>query len=140
MSAGKICTRTTFTATRGESAQAAAKRMAEHDVGSLVVMDEYDRPVGIVTDRDFAVRLVANGLDAGETKVAEIMTVPLHAVAEETPIESTLSGMAGAGVRRSVVVDGNGKLIGIVALDDILELLAEEAEAVGALIRRQASS
>jgi CBS domain-containing protein len=138
MSVGRICTRTIYTATSQEAARAGAVRMADKGVGSLVVVDEDGRPIGMVTDRDVAVRLVAKGLDADETPIGGIMSIPVHSVEEETPIESALGAMAGAGVRRSVVLDAEGKLVGILALDDVLELLVEETKAVGALIRSQA--
>lgn len=140
MSVGKICTRVTLTASADETARAVARRMAEHGVGSVVVVDDSGRPVGLVTDRDVAVRVVAPGLDPDRTEVAGFMSMPVHSVTEDAPIESALSGMAGAGVRRSVVTDSDGALVGILALDDVLELLVEEAEAVGALIRSQTGS
>ena len=140
MSAGKICTRITHTATVDEAARAGAARMAQHGVGTLVVIDEKSRPIGLLTDRDLAIRVVAEGLDAESATVGEIMSKPVHSVGVDAAIESALSGMAGAGVRRAVVVDADGKLAGILALDDVLELLAEEAQAIGALVRGQAAS
>jgi CBS domain-containing protein len=137
MSVGRICTRVTYTATPGESVRQGAKRMAEQGVGSLVVVDEMKRPIGMLTDRDIAVRAVAPGLDPRETTVSEVMSKPVHSVVEDASIESAIRGMAGAAVRRAVVTNAKGKLVGILALDDLLDLLAEEAEAVGALVRSQ---
>ncbi|KPJ81821.1 MAG: hypothetical protein AMS19_07750 [Gemmatimonas sp. SG8_23] len=137
MSVGRICTRVTHTAAGDESVRQAARRMAEHHVGTVVVVDEASRPIGMLTDRDIAVRLVAPALDPNVTTVAEIMSKPIHSVGEETAIESALRGMAGASVRRAVVTDEKGKLVGILSLDDLLELLTEEVEAIGALVRSQ---
>jgi len=137
MSVGKICTRVTVTAGPEESARAGAKRMRTYGVGSLVVIDGDGRPIGMLTDRDVAVRLVAEDRDPDRTPIEDVMSMPLHSVAEETPIESALSAMAGAGVRRSVVTDAKGRLIGILTLDDVLELLSEEAQTIGALLRNQ---
>ncbi len=102
-----------------------------------MVLDEERRPIGVLTDRDVAVRCVSRGLDAEAATVSEVMSVPTSSVHEDTPIESALRLMAGARTRRSLVVDSDGRLVGVLALDDVLELLAEEAEAIGELIRTQ---
>lgn len=102
MSVGRICTRTTYTATAEEVVRTAAARMADHGVGTLVVLDDDDRPIGMITDRDVTVRLVARGLDADDAPIGEIMSAAVHSVDETTPIESALGAMAGAGVRRSI--------------------------------------
>lgn len=138
MSAGRICTRVTQTAAPEETIREAAARMDQEGVGTLVVLDDARRPIGILTDRDVAVRCVARSLDADATRVSQLMSVPVSSVHEDTPIESALRMMAGAKARRSLVVDSDGALVGVLALDDVLELLAEEAEAIGNLIRVQA--
>ncbi len=138
MSAGRICTRVTYTASRAERARDAAVRMQDHGIGTLAVVDRDNRPVGIVTDRDLAIRCVAGGLDPERTSLDEIMSSPVCSVAEDTPIESALATMAAAEVRRAVVIDVEGSLVGILALDDILELLIEETQSIGALLRAQA--
>jgi CBS domain-containing protein len=135
MSTGKICVRVVQVADPAESARAAARRMVAEDVGTLVVLDEARRPVGIVTDRDLAFHCVAESRDPDDTRLSDIMAAPLVKVREETPIEDTLAVMARDGVRRVVVVDPDERLVGIVALDDILELLAEESATIGKLLR-----
>ena len=134
MSVARICNRTVVTVSPTERVRAAARRMAEHDVGTLVAVDEQGVPTGILTDRDIAIRLVGPGLDPDATPVARILSMPIHTVREETPIDEALSKMAGAGVRRVAVTDQDDKLVGILALDDVLELLIEEAEAIGRLL------
>jgi CBS domain-containing protein len=111
--------------------------MAERGVGTLVVVDDTSRPVGILTDRDLVLRILVERRDPDETTIGEVMSRPVHAVTEDTALESALRGMAGVGVRRAVVVDDAGSLVGILSLDDMLDLLAEEAEAIGGLVRRQ---
>lgn len=138
MSAGRICNRVTYTATPEESVRDAAGRMDQKQVGTLVVVDEENRPVGIVTDRDVAIRCVARKLDPDDTRISQVMSVPVSSVSEDTPIESALRTMAGSKARRSLVVDSDGKLVGVLALDDVIELLVEEAGAIGDLIRAQA--
>jgi CBS domain-containing protein len=125
-------------ASPGETVRAAARRMADAGVGTLVVLDTEKRPVGILTDRDVAVRCVAEGRDPDATSIASLMTAPVASVQESTPIEDALARMAGVGARRLAVVDGEGRLAGVLALDDVLELLAEEAATIGRLLAARA--
>jgi CBS domain-containing protein len=110
--------------------------MAEHGVGTLVVLDERQHPTGVLTDRDVVVRLVAKGLDPNSTPIDEIMSTPAECIDESTPIEEGLARMAGVRARRLVVTRDDGRLVGVLALDDVLELLAEEAQSIGRLLRR----
>lgn len=136
MSVGAICTRAVHTATRAERAREAARRMHQYRVGSLVVVDLEGKPVGVVTDRDIAVRCVADGL-GGDIRIEEIMTRPVSTVHEDTGIDEAVKHMSGAHIRRLVVVDDHGALVGLLALDDVLELLVEEAEDIGRLLHAQ---
>lgn len=136
MSVGAICTRAVHTATRAERAREAARRMHQYKVGSLVVVDLEGKPVGILTDRDIAVKCVAEGL-GGEVRVEEIMTRPVSTVHEDTSIDEAVKHMSGAQIRRLVVVDDDRSLVGLLALDDVLELLVEEAEDIGRLLHAQ---
>jgi CBS domain-containing protein len=111
--------------------------MDSRSVGTLVVLDRDERPVGIVTDRDLALRVVGAGRDPLETLVSQVMTTSVHTAFEEMPIENALTLMRSQAVRRLLVVQKTGELIGIVTLDDVLELLAEELGEVGRLIRRE---
>lgn len=136
MSVGRICVRSVVTADPEDTVWEAARRMKDHGVGTLVVLGSGGIPAGILTDRDVVVRVVAEGLDPEATAVEDVMTAPVHDVQEATPIEDALELMASAGTRRLVVTDGDDRLVGILALDDTLELLAEEVESVGKLLRR----
>ena len=111
--------------------------MREADVGTLVVVDDARKPVGMVTDRDLALRCLAADRDPDATEVAAVMTAPVLCVSESTPIEEALRRMAGVGTRRMAVTDDEGHLAGILALDDVMELLVEEAEAIGRLLQRR---
>jgi CBS domain-containing protein len=134
MSVGRICVRVVQVAEPGESAREAARRMAAEDVGTLVILDAGKRPVGIISDRDIMVHCVAEARDPTEVKLSEIMSAPVVTVPDGTPIEDALGWMARDGVRRLVVVDDDGRLVGILALDDVLELLAEETATIGRLL------
>ena len=136
MSAGRICSRVIATASRDESIREAAHRMAEYDVGTLVVLGG-SRAVGMVTDRDIVIRCVAKKLDPDQTRVSDIMTAPVQSVSEDTPIEDAISRMASVATRRLVVTgDGDG-VVGILSLDDVLDVLIEETGAIGRLLEKQ---
>jgi CBS domain-containing protein len=138
MSVGRICLRSVDLADASESVVGAARRMGERGVGTLVVVDQSGRPVGIVTDRDLCLRVLAEGRDVAATRVADVMTATPRTVSEETPIEAALSLMKAGGFRRVPVVDASGALVGILSLDDVLALLAEEFALIGKLIERAA--
>lgn len=134
MSVGNICTRSTHLAEPDESVQVAADRMKQENVGTLIILDGDGKPSGILTDRDLALRVVAEGLDARKTKVQEAMTAHPRWVTERTPIENAVALMRGLAVRRLPVVDRKERLIGIVSVDDVLELVTEELENLGRVV------
>ena len=134
---GRICTRSVFIADAEETVREAAQRMRKEQVGTLVVLDAERRPAGIVTDRDITLRCVAEGLDPETTQIGAVMTAPVLGVPEATPIEDAIRHMASASLKRFVVTDEAGRLAGILALDDVLELIAEESKAIGRLVRKR---
>jgi CBS domain-containing protein len=137
MSVGRICRREVHVATLGESVRAVAQRMREHNVGTVVVKDERGRPAGILTDRDLALRVLAEDKDPKMTPVLEVMTSVPKSVTEDTAIESALARMRAEKCRRLLVVGPDGRLVGVLSLDDILELLAEEFGTIGRLLRAE---
>lgn len=137
MSAGRICVREVDLVEPTESVQAAAQRMHARNVGTLVMLDADKRPLGILTDRDLTVRVLAKGLHAAQTTVGEIVTKCLQTISETTPIEDALRLMRTGNCRRLLVVDHNGKLVGILSVDDILDLLISEFRDLGALLREE---
>ena len=139
MSAGRICSRVFATAFPGETVRAAARRMREHGVGSLVVVEPgaTAEARGMITDRDITLRCIAAGLDPESTTVAEVMTAPVTTVDEDTPIEAAAEEMARAGTRRLVVTGPGRKAVGILALDDLLDLVVEELGPIARLLEKQ---
>ena len=135
MSVGRICTRTVDTANCDESAQVAASRMNSRNVGTLVVLDEEKHPIGILTDRDLAIRVVSKGLDPVSTCVGSLMTGTPETVSEDTAIEAALAMMRRGPHRRVLVVNDQRQLVGLLSLDDILELLSEEFAEIGKLVK-----
>jgi CBS domain-containing protein len=141
MVAGTLCRRKIATASPEQTLRAAASRMEEDDVGTLVVVDPHDtdRALGILTDRDLALRSVANGLSPERTLVSEVMSSPVHTIDASAPLEYALTEMAAAATRRLVVTASGtgGRVIGILSLDDLLALLCEQAAALGTLLQKQ---
>lgn len=118
----------------------AAQLMRKHHVGDLVVVEEKDgrkHPVGIVTDRDIVVEVVAAGVDPEALKVGDIMGQEVATVRESEGLFEALRYMRDKGVRRMPVVDREGGLVGILTLDDLLGLLAEEMTELAKLVSHE---
>lgn len=137
MSVGRICVREVDTTNPDESVAVAAERMHQRAVGTLVVVNNADHIVGIVTDRDLVSRVLAKGLDPTGTSVRDIMTVGPKTISEWTQIEAALLIMRTGRFRRIPVVDHDNKLVGLITMDDILMLLAEEFSQIGRLLKRE---
>ena len=140
MAVGEICNREVVTANKTLSVADAAQLMRSHHVGDLVVSEERDgrmHPVGIVTDRDIVVEVVAAGVDPDTLKVGDIMGPGLATVRENEGLFEALRYMRDKGVRRMPVVDAAGGLVGILTLDDLLSLLAEEMTELAKLVSHE---
>jgi CBS domain-containing protein len=137
MSIERICQRDVDTAKPDDSVTRAAERMHQRTVGALVVVDKANVPVGIVTDRDLTVRVIAGQRDPATTTVRDVMTPNPKTVSQMTEIESVILLMQDGEFRRVPVVDDLGHLVGIVTLDDILLLFSEGFTLVGRLLERE---
>lgn len=129
MSIGVFCNREVVFATREMSLPEAAQLMRKYHVGDLVVVDEVGGkrvPVGIVTDRDMVIEVIAKSLDANDFTVGDIMSLQVFTVQEKEGVFETIRLMRTKGIRRMPVVNQEGGLAGIVTADDIVDLLAEE--------------
>jgi CBS domain-containing protein len=137
---GEVCSREVVFVRADETVAAAAKLMRESHVGCLVVANEENGkrvPVGMLTDRDITVAVVAPGLDAEAILVGDVMSAELLSVQEDAGIAETVELMRVRGIRRLPVTDANGALIGLIAADDILSLLAEEIAGIAGMISRE---
>jgi CBS domain-containing protein len=126
-----LCTIDTICCDRHESVQGAALLMRKHHVGDIVVVDEPDgerTPIGILTDRDIVVSVIALGLDPVGLEVGDIMSDDLLVAGEHDDPHATIERMRLRGIRRVPVVTDSGSLAGIVSADDLLLFLAEEME------------
>ena len=135
MRISEICTVSTICCKRDETVQGAALLMRKHHVGDLIVIEQSDgerTPIGIITDRDIVVSVIALGLDPASLLVGDIMSEDLLTTSDTEDIYETIERMRVRGIRRVPVVNSAGGLVGIVSVDDMLEFLAEE---VGELSR-----
>ncbi len=140
MTIGEICNREVVYVSRDVAVNAACKLMRHYHVGSLVVVDESDGkrvPVGILTDRDVVVEIDAMDLDAKVITVGDIMSPELTTVTESMGVHETVEIMRFKGVRRLPIVDAENRLVGIVTIDDLLEVLAEELTGIARIVARE---
>ena len=125
---------------RDTDALAAAVLMRQHHVGALVVVNDLkgDRtPVGVITDRDLVVQVMAEGLEANSTSVGTLMRKPVIIAHDTEDVGTVIERMRSHGVRRIPIVDHTGVLVGIVTLDDLLLQVVEEANALVQTNRRE---
>lgn len=137
---GNFCRREVVTVARGTSVEAAAVLMRERHVGAVVVVDERKDgrlPVGILTDRDIAIEIVAAHLDPRAITAGELVQRPLATVSAEASLAEAVREMSRNGVRRLPVVERDGTLAGIVSLDDLIVELVAPLVAVGDLAARE---
>jgi len=125
MRLSSIMTGSIQTVAPGASLAEAAKKMASGDIGSLPVCADGRKVLGIITDRDIAVRAVARGLDPNQTRVQEVMTKDVLSCSVDSEVEDACQMMERRQVRRLVVTDGKDAPIGIVSLGDIALCLRE---------------
>jgi CBS domain-containing protein len=140
MPISEICNREVVIVQRTTTSLEAAQLMRQYHAGDVVVVEErggVNVPVGIVTDRDLVVEIMAPAIDPMAVTVGDIMVSGLATVRDNTGVSGTIEYMRAKGVRRVPVVDHNGGLVGIIALDDLLELLAEELLALVKLVRHE---
>jgi len=114
-----------------------ARIMGEKNVGSVVVISGDNRPAGILTDRDLAVRVMAQEKNPGEVRAEEVMTRDVITFQDSMGIYEAIRKMTDEGIRRMPVVDNAGKLIGIVTLDDVIRMLGEEMATIAKNIEKQ---
>lgn len=137
MNAGNFCARFVDTAHAKETVLVAARRMHDRNVGSLVVVNDHQRPIGIVTDRDLTVRSLAKSLDPARTLLADVMTGHPKVASQSASLTECVGIMRNGPFRRLPIVDESGELFGVLTLDDVLENLADGFYQAAGLIRRE---
>lgn len=106
-----------------------AQMMIDNDCGMIPVVDDGGKPIGTVTDRDIAIRIVACGKDTSSACAADAMSSPIKTVSSSTSLNDATCVMEGEKIRRLVVVDADGKLAGVAALADLALAGKDEATA-----------
>ena len=140
MTLNDICTLNVAFCARDTNLLQAARLMRERHTGTLVVVDDPDgqrTPAGIVTDRDIVVEALANELDPAKTSVAKIMANRLVIGNAGETLPDAIERMRLHAVRRLPVIDRNGRLVGIVTLDDLLTLHARQADALAEIVAKE---
>lgn len=125
-----------LTADPSTSAAELAETMATENVGSIVITDN-DSVVGLVTDRDLTLSVIADGRAPDEVTAEDVMDDGVLTMSEDTEILDVLDTMADSAVRRMVAVDGNGTPTGMVTYDDFVVLFAQELDKLGAIANAQ---
>jgi CBS domain-containing protein len=115
--------------------------MRQVHIGSIVVVEQMNggkrMPIGIVTDRDIIVEVIAPGLDPSVITVGDIMSGELVVGRETDSVLETLEIMRFKGVRRLPTVDSEGQLVGIVTVDDLLEAVADQLNELARIVARE---
>ena len=140
MRTGDVCTKEVVFVELETSIQQAAAKMREQHVGDLVVVDgakHSQKPVGILTDRDIVLAVVAPRLDPEVFTVGDVMTQGVITASVDQEVFETVHAMRLRGVRRIPVVDKDGEIAGLFAMDDFVALLAKEMDEVSKLIYRE---
>ncbi len=108
----------------------AIKTMERHNIASLIVVNEDDIVLGVVTAKDLILRVFAKGLDPKNTRIIDIVSRPVTIVEPDTLLKDVINLMIGTGHGHIPVVNKSGKAIGIVTIDDILKFVPELLEII----------
>lgn len=141
MNIGDLCQRDVVTVRAGDEVVAAARLMRDQHIGFLVVVEprvtsQAVVPIGVLTDRDIVVAVIARDVEARSLRVEDLMTRGPLLLGESETLENALREMRRRGVRRAPVVGDSGQLVGVVSLDDLLAVLAGELQDVSWSIER----
>lgn len=117
--------------------RSAAALMREQRVGALVVVDSAEPPhvLGLVTDRDLAIEVLARNLNVATTRVGEIAGNSLVAVGASASVHEAVSAMEKSGVRRLLITEEDGGVIGFISADDLMGAIASELSRLAGALR-----
>jgi len=128
---GEICNRNVVIANREASVIKIAQLMREHHVGSIVITEaqnDCNVPVGIITDRDLVIELLSKEVEIASVTAGDVMSSELITARDSSHIYDALKLMRGKGIRRVPVVNDENVLIGIVTVDDLLDVVISELD------------
>jgi len=140
MNVGEVCNREVVIISKGDSIIDAAKMMRQYNVGDLIVVEETQGgrvPVGILTDRDIVIEIIAEEVELDKITVGDSMSYELLVAYEQDEVFETVRRMSRKGVRRLPVINIDGGLEGIITVDNIIDLLAEQLADLASLVVKQ---
>lgn len=142
MNIRSLCNTEVITVRASDELSTAAALMRDRHVGYLIVADPlplggWSKPVGVLTDRDIVVEVLAKGVDPKSVTVGDIMTRAPVVVEETRSIGYALHEMRRIGIRRIPIVGAAGQLIGVLSIDAVVEHLAKELADVSGSIRSE---
>jgi CBS domain-containing protein len=140
MRVGEVCNREVVVTSKSATLVETAKLMRSQHVGDVVVVEELPdgvHPVGILTDRDIVVELIAEEVALDAVSVGDVMSFELVTASEADDLFDTIKRMRNKGIRRLPVVAGNGVLVGILTVDDLVDLVAEQLTDLVSLITHE---
>jgi CBS domain-containing protein len=140
MPIGEVCNREVAVIEADTTISEAVKLMRDQHVGDIVVVEQRGPepvPVGILTDRDIVIEVLAEDVDPQSVSVGDIMSASLLTARESEELIDVIARMRAQGVRRVPVVNERGGLEGILTVDDILELLAEQVNGLAGLVKTE---
>ena len=143
MSAGEYCNRDVVVVSQTDPVQEAVTLMRKHHVGDVIVVEHSEQgavPLGILTDRDIVLEIMAEDVDLKMVSIGDVMSYELITVTESTTLIDTIKLMRQKGIRRIPVVNDKGTLQGLLSVDDLLELVAEQLNDIVVLISKEQSS
>ncbi|MGD8484497.1 MAG: CBS domain-containing protein [Thioalkalispiraceae bacterium] len=140
MSAGEYCNRDVVVVEKSESVREAVNLMRNNHVGDVVIVEKQGEmvvPLGILTDRDIVIEILAEDVALDKVSVGDVMSDQLVTVTEQTKLLDAIKQMRIKGVRRLPVVNQQGGLEGILSVDDILELIVEQLSDIVGLVSKE---
>ena len=139
MHVSQICTRSLVTCNRDTSAAELARKMRDQHVADVLVIEDHAgrlTPIGLVTDRDLVVEVIARDGDPNQVRAADLMCADLETVLDSELVYDAIWRMRKRQVLRLPVVDAHGALVGVLTADDVAEFLASELTEVARLRKR----
>lgn len=140
MQIGEVCRRDVVIADRNAPIADAAKLMRQYHVGDVVITEKRDGrtyPVGILTDRDLVVEVLANEVSPETLLVGDVMSFDLITAREEEDLSQAIKRMRDKGIRRLPVIGDDGALTGILTMDNLLDQITEQLADLVVLVGRE---
>ena len=140
MKIGEVCNRSVITVTKDTSILEVVRKMRQHHIGDVIVTERAEnseKPLGVVTDRDIVIELLADEVELGTVNAGDVMSSTLVTAPHDADLFETLRFMSIKGVRRVPVLDEDGGLFGVLSVDDIMGVLTKELGFVAEIASKQ---